>query len=39
MGTPASKRCGGGAKVDPSMRTTSIIEPPVKNGGIESNRS
>ena len=39
IGTPASKRCGGAAKVLPSIRTTSIIEPPVRNGGSLSSTS
>ena len=39
IGTPASKRCGGAAKVLPSIRTTSIIEPPVRNGGSLSRTS
>src|SRR3954468_12443254 len=39
IGTPASKRCGGGMNVLPSIRTTSIIEPPVRNGGSASRTS
>ena len=38
MGTPASKRCGGGAG-RLSIRTSSIIEPPVRKGGISSSRA
>ena len=39
IGTPASNRAGGGAYVEPSMRTISIIEPPVRNGGSASSSS
>src|ERR1700721_4231851 len=38
-GTPGSNRAGGGRKVLPSIRTTSIIDPPVRNGGIASSSS
>ncbi len=34
---PASNRCGGGAKVVASIVTVSIIEPPVRNGGMASS--
>src|SRR3984957_14594683 len=38
-GTPGSNRCGGGRNVLPSIRTTSIIDPPVRKGGIASGWS
>ena len=38
-GTPGSNRCGGGRNVLPSIRTTSIIDPPVRNGGMASSSS
>src|SRR5674476_1597332 len=38
-GVPASNRYGGGANVDPVMRTTSIISPPPRNGGRLSSSS
>ncbi len=38
-GVPASKRYGGGAKVEPVILTTSIISPPPRNGGSDSSRS
>jgi hypothetical protein len=36
-GVPASKRCGIAANVVPESVTDSIIEPPVRNGGIASS--
>ena len=39
IGVPASKRCGGAAKVEPSIDTVSIISPPPRNGGICASRS
>ena len=38
-GVPASKRSGAGAYVEPAIRTTSIIDPPPRNGGIASSSS
>ncbi len=36
---PASNLCGGGANVDCSIQTCSIISPPPRNGGISSSSS
>ena len=33
------RRCGGGAYVDTSIDTVSIIDPPVMNGGSAASRS
>ena len=38
-GVPASKRYGGGANVEPVIRTISIISPPPRNGGSSASRS
>mmetsp|Transcript_33484 Transcript_33484/g.107628 ORF Transcript_33484/g.107628 Transcript_33484/m.107628 type:complete len:212 (+) Transcript_33484:683-1318(+) len=38
-GVPASKRAGGGKKVEPSTETWSIISPPPCQGGIPSSTS
>ena len=39
LGTPASNFCGAGAHVDRSMVTSSIIDPPVRKGGMTSSSS
>ena len=36
---PASNLCGGGANVEWSIQTLSIISPPPRNGGISSSSS
>ena len=36
---PASKRCGGAEYVVAAMVTVSIIDPPVRNGGIAASSS
>ena len=39
FGVPASNLCGGAANVVPLKRTSRIISPPPKNGGIASRCS